>query len=140
MASYNLDNFKDAMIQKAIEPGKILKVFTPITNPPKWKYIILLSVNPKIRYAFISSEMYGNNEGNVELLKCDYNFFTNDISYINCADIKSNYTLESLILELQNIDNIFDKVKNDKILEIYKAIDCETVSKKVVEEIKASLQ
>lgn len=137
------------VVKQAITPGQILYIYCPHINPAKQKYIILLSVEPRIRYVFINSDKSAftltgpqMDYSQVEIKKADYpdSGLTKTVSYIDCSAIKSNLSYEGLALELQDVNNIKGIINDQTKREILIGIKNDCVPNKVYEEIKNSLK
>lgn len=83
-------------------PGDIIKVFLSSTNPPKEKFVAVMSVDDDHFRAFcINTDINANmakmkafRDAQIRLLQTDYPFFTEPVSHLSCWELHSLYLHE----------------------------------------------
>lgn len=91
-------------MDETIIPGSVYYFFCDNTKPPKYKYLVLLSIEP-VLWFFINSEMtkfiqseQSLRDRQVELIRIPHHTFLDHDSYIDCLSVQSydDITLEDL--------------------------------------------
>jgi hypothetical protein len=128
---------KDQIIVNSITPGQVLKLFCSFTNPPKEKFLLVVSVNPAICIFIINTSIhpfikskYDLLESQVLIKKEDYQFLDHD-SYIACHEIINHFSMDEIRKQIQlDISRIKEKINANTRNNILIAIDkCRALSK-----------
>src|SRR4030065_2199499 len=94
------DNKKRDYVDRSLVPGMILRLFCPFTSPPKFKFILLLSMNPEPVFFIINTKpnpfvLPKFPDQQIPVIQRDYTFLTHD-SYIECSTPRSDFTAEDM--------------------------------------------
>jgi len=94
------DNKKRDYVDRSLVPGMILRLFCPFTSPPKYKFILLLSMNPEPVFFIINTKpnrfvLRKFPDQQIPVIQRDYTFLTHD-SYIECSTPRSDFTAEDM--------------------------------------------
>lgn len=119
----------DEQVNNAFAPGQILHLFCIFTEPSKYKFLVLVSVEPLL-FFFINSEInsFKRNKpdllnAQIEIKKSDYTFLDHD-SFIDCSQVIEYFTKKEIEIQLEHdINNIkikIDEATKKKILEAVK--------------------
>src|SRR4030067_1619536 len=94
------DNKKRYYFYLLLVPGMILRLFCPFTSPPKYKFILLLSMNPEPVFFIINTKpnrfvLRKFPDQQIPVIQRDYTSPTHD-SYIECSTPRSEFTAEAM--------------------------------------------
>jgi hypothetical protein len=102
-----------AYIQRSLKPGAILHIFCPFTLPPKFKYCVLVCVEPEPVLFLVNSKKSQWIEDRPALRDCqvvlqqrDHPFLRHD-SHIDCTQARRDLPLEEIERQLmEDLDNL----------------------------------
>ena len=87
------DHERNRFVRRHQVPGKILYLFCHFTNPPKDKYLVLASVDPRPLVLVTNSAIHPFIRRNPHLLQCqvrlkaaEYAFLSHD-SFVDCSRV-----------------------------------------------------
>lgn len=94
-------NVVDAVINKHLKAGAVLRLFCDFTTPPKYKFVMLTSVEP-LQVFIINSEIHPYILNNPDLLadqvdipQVDHSFLSHD-SILNCVQAHQVFNISHL--------------------------------------------
>lgn len=94
-------NVVDSVINKHLKAGAVLRLFCDFTTPPKYKFVMLASVQP-LQVFIINSEIHSYIINNPDLLadqvdipKVDHSFLSHD-SILNCVQAHQAFNISHL--------------------------------------------
>jgi len=101
-----------ALTKAKLKPGSIIHIFCDFIRPPKNKFCVIIHTDYEeetLLFFFVNSEIAEFIEKNsemkflqVELIQKNYPFFSKDISYMNCAEVKDELEVDFVITHLLN--------------------------------------
>ena len=101
-------DIREKVATRHLLPGIIIRRYCEFTTPPKYKYLFVASVTPKLLVFVINSEINEFIKKRPSMLKCqvelkkeNYNFLDHD-SHTNCVDVNDSIDLSRLQSELEN--------------------------------------
>jgi len=120
---------KQAAISRQIKPGIVLYLSCNFTTPPKEKYLLLVSVNPKPLFFIINSEINDFIKHRPHLFESqimlDYticNFLAHN-SYIDCTKVLDNFHLDEVEQQvLSDFSRLKDRLNPDTIDKIIEVV------------------
>ena len=105
MALKSFQDLKKLLIKSAIIPGQILHLHCNFTNPPKPKFIIIVSTKPLL-FVLVNSEINKFKwkmsyllSAQVKMNQSDYKFFDDD-SYIDCSEDLDKFSFDEIKSQL----------------------------------------
>lgn len=85
-----------------IEAGSVFHIWCPSCKPPKWKFYVVASINPQVRYFLINTRPAAFQLADVqlaahqvEMLEKDHGFLNHD-SVIDCSQLIGGPTASEL--------------------------------------------
>lgn len=128
--------------------GSVVYTHCDFCTPPKNKFLLVVSLDPKCLVLVINSEINqfyinnGSDKYHVLIPESDHDFLEYD-SYANCIDSQSAFETDGFQNEMLNNYNNFHKgwLTDDCLLEVYNAVSEQTVMRRGHKrEIMASLE
>jgi len=111
------------LIRAKIKPGCIIKIFCDFINNPKYKYCVIVHTDFEdeiLLFFLVNSNIPNFIKQRPDLYCCqltltkkDYPFFTNEDSYLNCAELFDKLTVDQVIDHLSHVPNDFIGNLND---------------------------
>ncbi|MCW9733171.1 hypothetical protein L5B97_06690 [Avibacterium sp. 20-15] len=123
----------EPVINNHLKAGAVLRLFCDFTTPPKYKFVMIASVEPLLVF-IINSEIHpyiSNNPGlladQVDIPQVDHPFLSHD-SILNCIQAHQAFNISHLYQELIN-----------GFSEIYKGKLCPYVLRNAIDVVKRSV-
>ncbi len=115
-----------ASCRRQLQAGCIIYLYCHFTTPPKDKYLLVASTNPRPLCLVINSEIRDFilrrphlHSCQVPLQKADYNFFDHD-SYVDCLDAITDFNHDDiekqLVADMRRIKGIINFVTRADIV------------------------
>jgi hypothetical protein len=105
------------LLQLKIRPGSIIKIFCNFINDPKYKYCVIVHTDFEdeiLLFFLVNSKIPNFIKNNPDLSRCqttlvqkDYPFFSNEESYLNCADLFDDLSVDEVLEHLLKVPNDF---------------------------------
>lgn len=97
------DRKKREYVDRSLVSGAIVRLHCRFTNPPKHKFLLLLSVTPEPVFFVINSQpnpfvLHNFPDMQIQINQRDYPFLSHD-STIDCSTPRSDFTAEELRAE-----------------------------------------
>lgn len=94
------DKKKREYVDRSLVSGTIVRLHCRFTNPPKHKFLLLLSVDPVLRFFVINTRpnaflLRNFPQQQISITQSDYSFLSRD-STIDCSDPRSDIRLDDL--------------------------------------------
>lgn len=125
------DREKQSYVDRRLTPGRVLYLFCRFTDPPKDKYLLLLSsgVTPRSLLFLINSRIHPYIQRHPDLLNCqvllgasDYSFLSHD-SFIDCSRVIDHFDCSAIRDQLVNdIGRIKGELHRDTRREIIQVV------------------
>lgn len=123
-----------SLIRAKIKPGSIIHIFCEFTKPPKDKFCVIVHTDYEedlLLFFLINSEIAKFIQKEKKLMCCqlpllqtDYPFFSKEISYLNCAEIRDDLDVEEVITHLIDVPNDYKSTLLEKeIVEIIQMVN-----------------
>jgi|GEM_PF-2515247 len=124
----NLNAFA-AILARNLRVGAVIHKHCPFTNPPKDKFLVVASIQPRLLVLLINSQINdfyvrkGLDQFHVPVPAADHTFLNHD-SFADCIDSKAAFDFTSIRDEVvQDYNNIFKGWLTDACLEqVYHAV------------------
>jgi len=134
-------------VRESLVPGRILHLHCTFTNPPKRKFVVIVSVNPALVLFVINSELSQWLQDRADLrdrqvtIRQQSHTYLNRDSLLNCTEAVRQMQLEDierqLIEDTSNIKDMITSSEREAIL--YAVKDCRTLSKKEIQWITQAI-
>lgn len=105
------------LLQAKIKPGCIIKIFCDFIYNPKYKYCVIVHTDFKddiLLFFLVNSKIPNFIKQKPDLYNCqltlskkDYPFFTNEESYLNCADLHDELSVDVVLDHLLKVPSDF---------------------------------
>lgn len=117
MASTLRPDQQRKLLQARIKPGCIIKIFCDFIYDPKYKYCVIVHTDFEddvIFFFLVNSNIPNFIKKNPDLSCCqltlskkDYSFFTNEESYLNCAELFDDLSVDVVLDHLLKVPSDF---------------------------------
>lgn len=138
---------KLAIIRRQLPLGRVVRLFSKFTTPPKEKLLVIVNIQPYPILFLINSEINTFIRARPRLLECQVQIdatshsFLNHHSYIDCAQATYFTMLEMESQIVQDMGRIKDCLSNGLIKEMIAAVERSvTLDRKEKRWILASLK
>lgn len=126
---------KRQYIRGSLVPGRILHLHCSFTNPPKQKFVVVVSMNPEPLLFLINSEISQWLEKRQDLRDCqvvihhaDHTYLRYD-SYLDCTQAKPQQVEEIERQLMENLDGVKDFITSgEREATLYAVQACRTLS------------
>lgn len=134
-------------VRQCLVPGRILHLHCHFTNPPKDKFLVLVSVQPAVALFVTNSEISEWLQARSDLrdrqvtIRQQAHIYLKRDSFLNCTEAIRQMEMEEierqLVKDTSNIKDVITESEREAIL--YAVKDCRTLSKKEIQWISEAL-